>query len=72
MYLRCMQEELDVEAEMKKGSFEKINAWMEKHVFQKADRLTPAEWIMDITGRSLSADDFLTYLERKYQKIYGL
>ena len=72
MYFRCMQEEFDVSSDMEKGSFERVNAWMEARVFQKADRLTPAEWIKDITGRALTADDFLTYLEKKYKNIYEL
>lgn len=72
MYCRCMREELDIEGDLSRGDFSRINHWMEQHVFQKADLLSPAEWIRDITGRKLTADDFLTYLEKKYENIYEL
>ncbi len=72
MYCRCMKEELDLKGDLSRGDFSHINDWMEQHVFQKADRLSPAEWILDITGRKLTADDFLTYLEKKYENIYEL
>ena len=42
------------------------------HVFAKADRLSPQEWIKDITGREFTPVDFLDYLEEKYSKIYEL
>jgi carboxypeptidase Taq len=45
---------------------------MKEHVWKKADLLAPAEWILDITGRELTPDDFLDYLEEKYSKLYEL
>ena len=72
MYLAKMREDLDVEGEIAKGNFAAINAWMTEHVWKKADRLAPADWIYDITGRELTPDDFLDYLEKKYSEIYEL
>ena len=43
---------------------------MAGHVFARASRLAPGDWIKDITGRSFTADDFLDYLEEKYTKLY--
>jgi carboxypeptidase Taq len=45
---------------------------MKEHVWAKADRLSPQEWIKDITGREFTPVDFLDYLESKYSAIYEL
>ena len=45
---------------------------MKEHVWKKADRQTPKEWILEITGRELTPDDFLDYIEEKYRGIYNL
>ena len=72
MYYNRMKNEIDIDAALEDGNFEVINSWMAEHVFKKADRLTPREWIKDITGRELTPDDFLDYLEEKYGEIYEL
>ena len=72
MYYNRMKEELDVEKEIRSGSLKNINAWMKEHVWKKADRQTPKEWILEITGRELTPDDFLDYIEEKYRGIYNL
>ena len=72
MYYNRMKEEIDVPGLIAKGEFGPVNDWMAKNVFAKADMLSPAEWIRDITGRELTANDFLDYLEEKYSGIYEL
>ena len=72
MYSNRMREEFDLNAAVAAGDFEKINGWMKEHVWKKADILAPADWIRDITGRELTPDDFLDYLEDKYSKLYEL
>ena len=70
MYYCRMRDEIDVDTALGQGDFSGINGWMSEHVFKKASLLSPVEWIRDITGRDLTADDFLTYLENKYSRIY--
>ena len=70
MYYCRMRDEIDVDTALGQGDFSDINGWMSEHVFKKASLLSPVEWIRDITGRDLTADDFLTYLENKYSRIY--
>ena len=72
MYYNRMKEEIDLPGAVASGDFETINGWMAENVFKKADRLTVAEWIRDITGRDFTPDDFLDYLEEKCRDIYGL
>ncbi len=72
MYYNRMKNEVPVEASIRRGNFEPVNTWMINNVFAKADRLSPKEWIKDITGRAFTPVDFLDYLEEKYSVIYGL
>lgn len=72
MYYNRMKEEVAVDEAIREGNFEPVNKWMIEHVFAKADRLSPQEWIKDITGRAFTPVDFLDYLEEKYSKIYEL
>ncbi len=72
MYWNKMKEEFDVAAAVRSGDFAKINGWMTEHVWKKADRLAPKEWIQEITGRTITAKDFLDYLETKYSTLYEL
>lgn len=72
MYYNRMKQEVAVDEAIREGNFEPVNSWMIEHVFAKADRLSPKEWIHDITGRSFTPADFLDYLEEKYSGIYEL
>ncbi len=72
MYANRMRSEFDLDGAVAEGRFDVINAWMKEHVWKKADLLAPEEWIRDITGRSLTPDDFLDYLEKKYSDLYEL
>ena len=72
MYSNRMKEDFSLPDAVAAGDFATINNWMAEHVFQKADRLSPQEWIHDITGRTLTPDDFLDYLENKYGELYGI
>ncbi len=72
MYYNRLKEEVDVNAAIREGNFAPLNNWMIGHVFDRADRLSPKEWIKDITGRKFTPVDFLDYLEAKYSELYGL
>ena len=79
MYYNRLKEEVDVNAAIREGNFAPLNDWMIGHVFDRADRLSPKEWIKDITGREFTLTgreftpvDFLDYLEAKYSELYEL
>ncbi|MCR4762846.1 MAG: carboxypeptidase M32 [Lachnospiraceae bacterium] len=66
MYYEKMQQDLDVETLLSEGNLLAVRDWMKEKVFQKANILAPAEWIYDITGKEISPEPYLAYLERKY------
>ena len=72
MYYNTMKEAFDVEEAIEHSDFNRINNWMRQNVFAKTVLLPPFEWIKDITGRPLTADDLLTHLEEKYDVLYDL
>ena len=72
MYYNRMKNEIDIDDLISKGDFHSLNKWMADNVFNNGNRLSPNEWIKNITGRALTADDFLDYLEKKYSELYEL
>lgn len=72
MYYNEMRRALDIDKLVEEGNFKAINGWMAENVFARADLTEPKQWIFEITGRQLSPDDFLDYLEEKYGRLYGL
>ena len=61
-----------VDSDLTKGDFSRINDWMKKHVFNKADLLDTKAWVKEITGKELTPHAFINYLMSKYSKIYNI
>ena len=72
MYYNRLKNELDLDQVVSSGDFAALNGWMAENIFRRANRLAPHEWIREITGRELTADDFLDYLETKYRDLYEI
>ncbi len=72
MYYKRIKAEMDLDGAVAAGDFASVNAWMADNVFRRGNRLTPAEWIREITGRDFTPDDYLDYLEEKYTDLYKL
>ena len=72
MYAQKMRESIDIDSAIAEGDLSAVNAWMKEHIFAKADRLDAEDWITDITGEELTAEYFLSYLEKKYGEIYDI
>ncbi|MBR5969215.1 MAG: carboxypeptidase M32 [Lachnospiraceae bacterium] len=72
MYFNKFKEKYDIDKLVSGSNFDIISDWMTKHVYKKADRLDPKDWILDITGREFTPKDFLDYLEEKFGALYGI
>ena len=57
---------------MRKGEFTVIKDWLNAAVHKRGHFYDPEELIKKISGKPLSADAFMRYLEKKYSEIYGL
>ena len=61
----------DVNAQIAQGNFAPIRDWLEETIYVWGCRKDPSELLKIVTGKSLSADPFLDYVDSKYAGIYG-
>jgi len=62
----------DLDAMLAAGEFAPLRSWLHEHVHQHGRRYGAAELCRRATGRDLSSEPFLTYLERKLVHAYRL
>jgi carboxypeptidase Taq len=62
----------DTEAVIARGDFAPIRAWLSDNIYIWGRRLDPPELLQKVTGKSLSADPFLNYIEEKYTNVYSI
>jgi carboxypeptidase Taq len=55
-----------------KGDFSAIQNWLRENIYVWGCRLDPPELLEKVTGQSLKAEPFLSYIENKYEGIYGI
>ena len=53
------------------GNFAPIRAWLKDTIYVWGRRLDPQELLKTVTGKTLSAEPFLSYIEKKYSGVYG-
>jgi len=58
-------------AEIAAGNFTPVNTWLKENVHGPSRVLTPGTLVKKVTGKELSAQFFVDYLNEKYSKIYG-
>jgi carboxypeptidase Taq len=61
----------DVELQIAQGNFAPIRDWLKETIYVWGCRKEPSELLKIVTGKSLSAEPFLAYVESKYSGIYG-
>lgn len=59
-------------SEIAHGDFAPVNSWLIANIHQAGRLHTPEELVKQVTGRGLSAQYFLDYLQEKYVGIYQL
>ncbi|RWZ60310.1 carboxypeptidase M32 [Halobacillus fulvus] len=65
-----MEQDLDVEAIIRKGDFHQIKEWLTENIHQYGKMKKPLQLLMDVTGEGLNPDKIIEYLTEKYKKIY--
>jgi len=61
----------DVEMKIANGDFAPIRDWLNEKIYIWGCRKDPSELLKTVTGKNLSAEPFLDYIESKYAGIYG-
>lgn len=62
----------DLDADLARGSFDRLNAWLDENVRQYGCCYTAGQLAKKLSGKSLDAQPFLKYLNDKYSALYKL
>jgi len=62
----------EVESFIERKDYMPILQWLRNHVHVHGCRYEPGDLILKVTGKPLSADSFISYLEHKYGQLYKL
>lgn len=60
------------EARIRRGEFSTLREWLRDAIHQHGRSYQPRELVARATGRPLSTEPYLDYLESKYGELYGL
>lgn len=61
----------DLEDAMARGGFDVLLGWLRRNIHGHGRRFDAAELCRRVTGRELSAEPLLTYLQEKFGAVYG-
>jgi len=61
----------DAEQQIARGNFTPIHNWLKETIYVWGRRKDPSDLLKTVTGKSLSAEPFLDYVESKYSGVYG-
>jgi carboxypeptidase Taq len=70
--LDLMEKELqDWKEQISSGNFRNVKDWLVKNIHKIGNLYSPPDLIKNLTGKELTVDPFLNYLQRKYSRLYG-
>ena len=70
--LACMEKDVpDWKNQITEGTFGNMKQWLTGNVHSHGNLYNPPDLIKLISGKELSVKPFLSYLNKKYQKLYG-
>jgi carboxypeptidase Taq len=59
-------------AQIAAGQFGELLSWLHQNVHRHGRKYTPAELVKRVTGRDLTAANYVAYIKAKFSDIYGL
>ncbi len=76
LYSAMIWEKLTIElpewkSSVREGNIASPMKWLIENVHRKSNLYDPSVMIKEITGKSLTADPFITYLDEKYSALFG-
>ena len=63
---------VDFEGAVAGGNLAPVKAWLGERIWRHGRSKTPAELVLEATGKPLDASHFARYLQKKFTAIYGL
>jgi carboxypeptidase Taq len=71
-YDRAKQEIPHLEKNIAAGSMDSLREWLQSNIYCRGKIHSAAELVMEVTGETLQANQFLEYLSTKYRALYKL
>ncbi len=68
----CMEQQMDLDELLKKGDFEKIVAFLRKHIHQYGATKNTSQLLNGMMGEEFNPTYYVKYLEEKFRRIYDL
>jgi carboxypeptidase Taq len=62
----------DLDAQIERGDFATLLAWLRKNVHRHGRKFTPNELLERATGKPLTAAPWIAYVQHKFGALYGL
>jgi len=62
----------DVDDHLTRGDCSHVLDWLQRKIYRMGRKATPKELVLQVTGKPMGAEDYLTGLTDKYREIYGL
>jgi carboxypeptidase Taq len=54
------------------GDFTELLKWLRQNIHQHGRKYTPAELVVKVTGKELTATDYIGYIKQKFGELYSL
>ncbi|MFT4310116.1 MAG: carboxypeptidase M32 [Candidatus Woesearchaeota archaeon] len=64
----CMQKSIDVDTCVVQGNFEPLKEWLHTHIWSQGNLYDTLTLAQKVTGKPLGAQDYIAYLQDKYQR----
>lgn len=71
LYEAALEAHPHIPSEITQGNFNTLRNWLTENVYQHGRKFTAPELIQRITGKELSIEPYIRYLNNKYSQIYA-
>ena len=71
-FLDLMKKDFDVDSDLRKGDFTRINKWNEEHIWKDGSLYKPGELLKKVLGADFDPNYYIEYLEKKYKEVYEI
>lgn len=69
---RAREERPEIDTELASGDFGTLLGWLQERVYRHGRRFEPLDLVQRATGRPMTTEPYLAYLEGKYGALYSL
>jgi carboxypeptidase Taq len=71
-YNQALKAHPEITDEIVEGKFETLFTWLNENIYKHGRKYTTDELTKRITGEGIQSDDYIAYLQAKFNDVYGL